>query len=158
MNNKGADQTSQVRRLICAFVVRIWQKQIFPWCGSYREMQTKWQINPDLAWIYTVGLDLPVYKLRIGTVIIAPLWKSGGYTGFALVLPEFCGSVIIQMKLEYLWGQLTNVEQMLYEASLGWGKGCIRFCDRLDENSGFHGNRKHPLMYNGENNVSTISL
>ena len=26
MNNKGADQTVQMRRLICAFVVRIWQK------------------------------------------------------------------------------------------------------------------------------------
>ena len=26
-------------------------------------------------------------------------------------------------------------------ASLGWGKGCIRFWGRLDQNSGFHGNR-----------------
>ena len=25
---------------------------------------------------------------------------------------------------------------------------------RLDQNSGFHGNRKSPLTYNGENNVS----
>ena len=35
MNNKGADQTARMRRLICTFVVRIWQKQIFSWCGSY---------------------------------------------------------------------------------------------------------------------------
>ena len=69
----------------------------------------------------------------------------------------FCHSVKIQMKLEYLWGQLANVDQILYEASLGWGKGCIRFWDRLDQNSGFHGNRKCPLTYNGENNVSTFS-
>ena len=27
-NNKGANQTARLRRLICAFVVRIWQKQI----------------------------------------------------------------------------------------------------------------------------------
>ena len=27
MNNKGADQTAWLRRLICAFVVRIWHKQ-----------------------------------------------------------------------------------------------------------------------------------
>ena len=27
MNNKGADQTAQMRRLICAFVVRIWQNR-----------------------------------------------------------------------------------------------------------------------------------
>ena len=29
MNNKGADQTAQMRRLICAFVVRIWHKTGF---------------------------------------------------------------------------------------------------------------------------------
>ena len=38
----------------------------------------------------------------------------------------------------------------------GWGKGCIRFWGRLDQNSGFHGNRKLPLTYNGENDVSTF--
>ena len=39
-----------------------------------------------------------------------------------------------------------------------WGKGCIRFWGRLDQNSGFHGNRKAPLTYIGENDVSTFSL
>ena len=39
----------------------------------------------------------------------------------------------------------------------GVGKGCIRFWGRLDQNSGFHGNRKPPLTYNGENDVSTLS-
>ena len=37
------------------------------------------------------------------------------------------------------------------------GKGCIRFWGRLDQNSGFHGNRKPPLTYNVENDVSTFS-
>ena len=62
------------------------------------------------------------------------------------------------MKLNISWGQLVGLDQILYEASLGWGKGCIRFWDRLDQNTGFHGNRKHPLTYNGENDVSTFSL
>ena len=31
------------------------------------------------------------------------------------------------------------------------------FWDRLDQNSGFHGSRKSPLTYNGENDVSTFS-
>ena len=57
-------------------------------------------------------------------------------------------SVIIQMKLVYLSGQLANVDQILYAASLGWVKGYIRFWDRLDKNTGFHGNRKHSLTYN----------
>ena len=37
-NNKGADQTARMRRLICAFVVRIWHsKQVFSWRDSFNE-------------------------------------------------------------------------------------------------------------------------
>ena len=60
-------------------------------------------------------------------------------------------------KLEYLWGQSVNLDQILYVALLGVGKGCIMFWGRLDQNSGVHGNRKPPLTYNGENGVSTFS-
>ena len=55
------------------------------------------------------------------------------------------------------WSQLANIDQILCVASLGWGKGCIRFWGRLDQNSGFHGDRKTPLTYNGENNVFPFS-
>ena len=65
--------------------------------------------------------------------------------------------VVHTFKLEYLWSHLANLDQILYVASLGWGKGCIRFWGRLDQNSGFHSNRKLPLAYNGENDVSTFS-
>ena len=34
MNNKGADQTAWMRRLIWAFVVHIWHKEFFSWRGS----------------------------------------------------------------------------------------------------------------------------
>ena len=60
-------------------------------------------------------------------------------------------------ELEYLWSQLANLDQILRVASLGWGKGCIRFWGRWNQNSGFHGNRKPPLTYNGEKDVSTFS-
>ena len=60
-------------------------------------------------------------------------------------------------ELEYLWSQLAYLDQILCVASLGWGKGCIRFWGRLDLNSGFHGNRKPPLTYNGKNDVSIFS-
>ena len=65
--------------------------------------------------------------------------------------------VVHTFKLEYLWSHLANFDQILYVASLGWGKGCIRFWGRLDQNSGFHSNRKLPLTYNGKNDVSTFS-
>ena len=96
----------------------------------------------------------------------SPALKKWGLYWICLVLPAFCGcvilwfchSVIIQLKLRYLWGQLNNLDKILYEASLGWGKGCIQFRDRLDQNSGFQGNKKRPLTYNGENDASTFSL
>ena len=56
-----------------------------------------------------------------------------------------------------IWSQLANLDKILCVASLGWGKGCIRFWGRLDKNSGFHSNRKPPLTYSGENDVSTFS-
>ena len=59
-------------------------------------------------------------------------------------------------ELEYLWGQLASLDQILWVASLGVGKGCIMFWGRLDKNSGVHGNRKPPLTYKWEN-VSTFS-
>ena len=40
---------------------------------------------------------------------------------------------------------------------MGWGKSCIMFLGKLDQNCGFHGNRKPPLTYNGENDVSSFS-
>ena len=38
------------------------------------------------------------------------------------------------------------------------GESLHKVWDRLDQNSGFHGNRKRPLTYNGENDVSTYFL
>ena len=65
--------------------------------------------------------------------------------------------VVHTFKPVYLWSQLANLDQILCVASLEWGKGYIRFWGRLDQNSGFHGNRKPPLSYNGKNDVSTFS-
>ena len=52
---------------------------------------------------------------------------------------------------------MTSFSQILSVASLGWGKGCIRFFGGSDQNCGFHGNRKLPLTYNGKNGVSTFT-
>ena len=64
-----------------------------------------------------------------------------------------CRSPYLSPRKYHMYG----VDQILYEASLRWGKGCIRFQDKLDQNTGFHGNRKRPLTFNGENDVSTFS-
>ena len=60
-------------------------------------------------------------------------------------------------ELEYLWGQLANLDQILCVASMEVGKGCIMFWGGLYRTSGVHGNRNPPLTYNGENGVATFS-
>ena len=52
---------------------------------------------------------------------------------------------------------MANLDQILCVARLGVGKGCMMFWGRLDQNSGVHGNRNPPLIYNGESGVSTFS-
>ena len=64
---------------------------------------------------------------------------------------------IYSFELEYLWGQLANLDQILCIASLGVGKGSIMFWGRLDQNPGVDGNRKPQLTNNGENGLSTFS-
>ena len=82
-------------------------------------------------------------------------------TRWAYSKPMVClsSSVVIihTFKLEYLWSKLANLDQILCVASMERRKGCIRFWGRLDQNSGFHGNRKPPVTYNRENGVSTFS-
>ena len=51
-----------------------------------------------------------------------------------------CASVYT-FKHEYLGDQGADSNQILSESILEWGKGCIRFWCRSDQNSGFHGNR-----------------
>ena len=53
--------------------------------------------------------------------------------------PLVCESVNI-FKHEYLRDQQADRNQILSEASLGRGKGCIRFLARWDWNFGVHGN------------------
>ena len=43
--NKGADQTARMRKLIRTFVVRIWHKQVFSWHGSI--------FTPRNDWVYS---------------------------------------------------------------------------------------------------------
>ena len=55
------------------------------------------------------------------------------------VCVSVCVSVNI-FKLEYLRNPWVNRNEILSEPSLGWGKGCIMFWARSDQNSGVHGN------------------
>ena len=83
-----------------------------------------------------VGLLAHLSRRLVGELIVYP-WSG--------VRPSSSSVVVVHnFKHEYLCRQLADGNQILSKASLGWGKGCIRFWTRLDQNSGFHGNRKLP--------------
>ena len=97
-------------------------------------------------------LGLPYATLSSWQQLQVAFLNHWFFLAWAYSIPLVCHlSVVVHtFKLEYLWSQLANLDQILCVASLGWGKCCIRFCGRLDQNSGFHGNRKPQLTYNGE--------
>ena len=134
--NKDLDEPGHLPSLISLHCLP--EEGLGPWLPKKHTAKTDQTGQmPRLIWVF------------IGSSCYSPALKMLGLYWICPVVPSFCHghSVIIQMKLEYLWGQLANLDQILYKASLGWGKGCIRFWDRLDQNSGFHGNRKRPLTY-----------
>ena len=76
----------------------------------------------------------------VGELIVYP-WSGVRPSSVVRRRPS---SVVHNFKHKYLCNQWADRNQILSEASLGWGKGCIRFWARSDQNSGFHGNRKLP--------------
>ena len=65
----------------------------------------------------------------------------------------------IKFSFDLLWNhqdQLANLHQILYVSSVGWGIAAFRSGGRFHPNCDRHGNRKLPLIYNGENDVSTL--
>ena len=112
----------------------------------------------SMAHLYLFWNEIWPWHIGLRWVIVALCATCLVYQWSVVHLLSSIVIVIVHtFKLECLWSQLANIDQILWVASLGWGKGCIRFWDRLDQNSGFHGNRKPPLTYNGKNDVSTFS-
>ena len=61
--------------------------------------------------------------------------------GFRDFFGEFDIIVSDRFRSENFLNPGADHNEILSEASLGWGKGCIRFWARSDQNSGFQGNR-----------------
>ena len=79
-------------------------------------------------------MDSGVYK---GILFSSPEPKAHGEL---IVYQSIRRASVNIFKLQYLPNQWSNRNQILSEASLGRGKGCIRFWTRSDQNSGVHGN------------------
>ena len=95
---------------------------------------------------------------RLPRLIWVFTWRTDNFVGFVMFLahlsrrltrwayrmglePAFVRACVYTFKHEYRWDRRADGNPILYEASLGWGKGCIRFWCRSDQKFGFHGNR-----------------
>ena len=109
-----------------------------------------------LARLFMIKSSSKLLVTRIGIKARTSL-ILGGIRQLTLELLALEWRKFYTFELEYLWGQLVYLDQILCVTLLGVGKGCVRFKGWLDQTSGVHGNRKPPLTYNGENGVSTFS-
>ena len=128
-----------------------------PWASKKFPIDLQWENGVSmLARSFLIESSSKLLVTRIGIKAQTSL-ISGWIRLLTLELLALEWRTFNTFELEYLWSQSANLDQNLCVASLGVGKGCIMFWGRLDQNSGVHGYRKHPLTYNGENGVSTFS-
>ena len=93
-NKKGADQTAQMRRLICAFVLRIWHKQVLWWCGSTRRRE----ITIFLLWCkcQLISIIWQLRQLKINAYLLSD----------RKILPNILPDLTIPASLNccHIWG------------------------------------------------------
>ena len=149
--------------------IRAWMSskfgQIRPQTTELAALERQEKIPIDLQWENAVSMLARLFSIESSSKLLLTRTGikartsliSGRIRLLTLELLALEWQKFYTFELEYLWGQLANLDQILCVASMGVGKGCIMFWGRLDHNSGVHGNRKPPLTYNGENGVSTFS-
>ena len=76
-----------MHRLICAFVVRIWQNQVFSWCGSYKLSPVKQMCVFEHSVMTNFNCSCPAIqrgqesgflKVPLGSLLV---WASSGGSG-----------------------------------------------------------------------------
>ena len=89
MNNKGADQTVWMCRLVCAFVVRKHQRQVFSRRGPYESNQeldsnfkivkwnlVKWNLDGEKKWFHFIYVYVSTaFLIKIHYVTIMDLFE-----------------------------------------------------------------------------------
>ena len=118
---------------------------------SHRLIMGKWCFHAS-SFIF----DQIISNLLVTRTGIKARSTSGRIRLLTLELLALEWRKLYAFELEYLWGQLANIDH-IYVASMAVRKGCIMFWGRLDQNSGVHGNRKPSVPNNGENSVSIFS-
>ena len=120
------------------------------------EKQTQWNTIQKQNFCYSLSVCL----VSVGLGFLAHLSQRLTRWAYSIPMVRRPSVVVVRRPHFQTWISLNpsaNLYQILCVASLGWGKGCIRFWGRLDQNPGFHGNRKPPLTFNGGNDVSNFS-
>ena len=102
-----------------------------PWASKNFPIDLQWENGVSmLACSFLIELSSKLLVTRSGI----KAWSSsilGQIRPLILELLALEWQNFHTFELEYLWSQLVNLDQILCVASLGWGKGCIRFWGRL---------------------------
>ena len=69
MNNKGVDQTARMRRLICAFVVRMQLCQVFLLRGPYNDQLCLQQLKIYVVYSFYFHLKINVYVTGLNSLM-----------------------------------------------------------------------------------------
>ena len=89
------------------------------------------------------------------TVISSPEPELIGWDSIRRPCRRVCPLTLSKMNISETSGPIAF--KFYLKHHWGWGKGCMRFLVKSDQNSGFHGNRYLPIGYIEENLVTTLS-
>ena len=89
--NKGADETARMHRLICTFVGRIWHKQVFSWRGANSTEAPTFTSAQFSSLPYRNRISHPQHASPLSRhdVVLAKI-SSHGYTRMRRTLRQRC--------------------------------------------------------------------
>ena len=103
-----------------------------PWASKQFPIDLKWENGVSmLALSFLIESSSKLLITRIGI-------KARSSSILGQIRPLILELFALEWRKFHTF-ELNISDQILCVASLGWGKGCIRFWGRLNQNSGFHG-------------------
>ena len=114
MNNKGADQTAWMHRLICAFVVCIWQKQVLSWCGSLRDTFRYSMSTHNMCFLWRTIENYPLVITKYPIYLFHWFCTHPSAGNWLMNIPFFTHSCTNQICFLPVWLELFNAQQVCH--------------------------------------------
>ena len=110
MNIKGANQSAQMRRMICTFVVRIWLKQVFHDMAHFSlHLPRAPQRSQGLGWL---GLNSSRMIVKLGSWVAKPKTKEPPHD--KMYPPSLIRVFAVSMKKAWVLSYPLNTQRRLW--------------------------------------------